>query len=151
MKRLTWGNNLESLAQVYSQSIGLQTSTELNLWGEIRSFWFLCVSEFVCPEEMSNCTNITQAICRHWQTQSTKHACIHVHWHTYTCRQYRHPSSLSLTRLHVVHVNRKKTLPTGEQQQLGKCRGYQVLQRDNNDILLCNSPLLGLMVMTNGI
>lgn len=56
----------------------------------------------------------------------------------------------SLTCLHVLTCDKKETISTGE-QQLGKCRGYQVLQRDNNDILLCNSPLLGLMVMTNGI
>lgn len=58
----------------------------------------------------------------------------------------------SLSHLHLAHVSGRKTISTGErQQQLVKCRGYQVLLRDNNDILLCNSPLLGLMVMTNGI
>lgn len=85
---------------------------------------------------IGNCTNI----------RNVKQ--IHMHLHAYTWIEGLYCPH---TSLHVVTCDYKKETISTREQQLGKCRGYQVLQRDNNDILLCNSPLLGLMVTTNGI
>lgn len=38
-----------------------------------------------------------------------------------------------------------------QRQQWLKCCHYEVLKRDNNDVLLCNSRPVELMVMTNSV
>lgn len=137
VKRLTRGPDLESLVVVRSQPS--------DLWGEINA---VCQSHLQWESERAwsvNCTDLTQAACRHWHAINPRYVCVDtsspLHSYAHMLYVWREGGKKKITQL------------TGEQQQkqLVKCCRSQVLQRDNNDIWLCNSPLLGLMVMTNGI
>lgn len=66
-------------------------------------------------------------LCRH-NRGNMRHACV------LTCIHKHGNNAVDVLPSHTNTQRKKKAISAEEEQQLGKCHGYQVLQRDNNDI-----------------